>query len=749
MRRRKPLKPETFPFLAVLLCAMGSLILLLLVMDRRAKAVARAKALQTLARTAEDDERANAARQAEWERRCRALHTSLQQQEDEVQQQVRSVQDRMAAAGAQLQAEEGRRGDLRRTLEDEMARLAGGEGELAAGRARVAEAERQTEATRAELAVMNRNLQQLELTLAELKAARKRAGQTYSVVPYRGKRGENHRPLYIECTGAGLVFHPDRQPLAGADFTPSGVRAEIERRIARQRDRLKAAGAPSDKPAYLLFLIRPEGVGSYTLTMAALRGLEVDFGYELIDRDWLLDFPADADPPSAQPWMTAETKPLPAPTPMTGRGPKGYRSGPGETVPVAEGSAGTERPPPTAGVDGGPGAPGGGGLGLAGAGDTGSAPGMTTSRFAPGSAVGSGSSGEAPQLRTAGAPPLPGASAGFGPGSVAGTGNTGGGVGTGITGPPLKAGSGFAPDRAVGTRGAGAVAGFGTPGAPSAAAGPAGVGAGNAPGPGGTRGSGEAGPVGAPAPASSGDLAAGSVPGTGGAGGGTGPRTPVFTPGSAFAPEGTPGETPSGTTGPPAPPGGSPSSASAAPSGTGGTGGGTGPGATAAAPPAGGAAGGSGSAGSGTGAGTRSSPDQGDAAAGPSADNSINLGPSIPTTERRPPPPPRLRLVGNRDWTILVECTADAVVLYPSGKRYLVTALVEDPAAAHALVEMVRGMIARRQAMVRAGEPAYRPQLRFLVRPDGLRTFYQAYPTLEAVQVPMSRHNIDANEEIR
>ena len=43
-RRRKPLEVSTFPFLAVLLCAMGSLILMLLVMDRRAKAVARAKA---------------------------------------------------------------------------------------------------------------------------------------------------------------------------------------------------------------------------------------------------------------------------------------------------------------------------------------------------------------------------------------------------------------------------------------------------------------------------------------------------------------------------------------------------------------------------------------------------------------------------------------------------------------------------------------------------------------------------------
>ena len=45
MRRAKAkLTVSTFPFLAVLLCAMGALILLLLVFDRRAKEAAKARA---------------------------------------------------------------------------------------------------------------------------------------------------------------------------------------------------------------------------------------------------------------------------------------------------------------------------------------------------------------------------------------------------------------------------------------------------------------------------------------------------------------------------------------------------------------------------------------------------------------------------------------------------------------------------------------------------------------------------------
>jgi hypothetical protein len=96
-----------------------------------------------------------------------------------------------------------------------------------------------------------------------------------------------------------------------------------------------------------------------------------------------------------------------------------------------------------------------------------------------------------------------------------------------------------------------------------------------------------------------------------------------------------------------------------------------------------------------------------------------------------------------------VECRGDALVLYPGGRRFSAAAVVAEPETARALVEAVRGMIAHRQAMVRPGDPPYRPQIRFLVRPDGLRTFYLAYPVLEPVQVPMTRQNLDAEEEIR
>jgi hypothetical protein len=104
-------------------------------------------------------------------------------------------------------------------------------------------------------------------------------------------------------------------------------------------------------------------------------------------------------------------------------------------------------------------------------------------------------------------------------------------------------------------------------------------------------------------------------------------------------------------------------------------------------------------------------------------------------------------LNGNRDWIIPVECTAEAVVLYPSGQRIDPAELSRGTNGKNALFEAVRQMIVRRQSTVRPGEPPYRPMIRFRVRPDGLRSYYLAYPALEALHVPMSRENLEPEEK--
>jgi hypothetical protein len=104
-------------------------------------------------------------------------------------------------------------------------------------------------------------------------------------------------------------------------------------------------------------------------------------------------------------------------------------------------------------------------------------------------------------------------------------------------------------------------------------------------------------------------------------------------------------------------------------------------------------------------------------------------------------------VVGKRDWVIPVECTADAVVLRTARRRFSIARLQGTMTADHPLVRAVQQMIDRRQSLVREGEPPYRPTIRLLVRPDGLKTYYLAYPLLEKLKVPMARQDLEPEVE--
>jgi hypothetical protein len=83
------------------------------------------------------------------------------------------------------------------------------------------------------------------------------------------------------------------------------------------------------------------------------------------------------------------------------------------------------------------------------------------------------------------------------------------------------------------------------------------------------------------------------------------------------------------------------------------------------------------------------------------------------------------------------------LIIFPSERRIASASLLKSEDASNPLLEVVQQMIARRQATVRPGEPPYRPMIRFRVRPEGLRSYYLAYPALEPLHVPMTRENIE------
>jgi hypothetical protein len=102
---------------------------------------------------------------------------------------------------------------------------------------------------------------------------------------------------------------------------------------------------------------------------------------------------------------------------------------------------------------------------------------------------------------------------------------------------------------------------------------------------------------------------------------------------------------------------------------------------------------------------------------------------------------------GGRDWIIYVECRADTLVLYPAQRQFSLTQVTGDPAN-NPLVQSIGQMIAHRQSLRRPNEPPYRPQVCLLVRPENVRTFLRVYRDLGALNVPLTRRNLDADDDV-
>src|ERR1019366_7474027 len=123
-RKRSKLQVSTFPFLAVLLCAMGSLLLLLFIMDRRAKIAARNNAMEKIdarkARTQAEEE----ARQAEWDKAKQQLHLSLLEQQNQLRAESKGFEQNLNDASKKLEIVQTNHLDVDQQIKGEAAKIA-------------------------------------------------------------------------------------------------------------------------------------------------------------------------------------------------------------------------------------------------------------------------------------------------------------------------------------------------------------------------------------------------------------------------------------------------------------------------------------------------------------------------------------------------------------------------------------------------------------------------------------------------
>jgi hypothetical protein len=256
-----------FPFLAVLICTMGALIVLLVLLVQQARVDAHRAEHPPAALAAEQE----ALEDAQW--RQSVLAQSRAEKTEELAAtraklaHLEEHTQRLKAEAESLLAQAQAIDEGRKLRDDE---LAAARAELARWQEQIAQQQRKLEEKRRELAEKSRS---------------------YALIPYEGPLGTRRRPIYVECTELGVIVQPEGIMLRAEDFQgPLGPGNPLEVALRAIREHLeRTAGSQAGQP-YPLLVVRPGGVLAYAAARAAMKSWDDEFGYELVGDDLKLDF---------------------------------------------------------------------------------------------------------------------------------------------------------------------------------------------------------------------------------------------------------------------------------------------------------------------------------------------------------------------------------------------------------------------------------------------------------------------------
>ncbi len=281
-----------FPFLAVLICTMGTLIVLLVVVVQQAQmppepaAIAEQEPLPSPVTAAEPP--ADAAETVDLEQEREALQMALEDAQWAQEQLVISRENTR-------QRMEDRRGELSR-VEDQARTLSASLDVLEKQAADLLATEAghtpQDERLEEELATLRIEIADTEQALAKAQERLERGKRQYALIPYEGPYGTKRRPIYIECQADLVVLQPDGVAFGVDDLTNVGPDNPLAVALRATREYLSDAGL-TDRVGepYPLLIVRPGGVCTFSACRNALSGWDDEYGYELLPEEMELTFP--------------------------------------------------------------------------------------------------------------------------------------------------------------------------------------------------------------------------------------------------------------------------------------------------------------------------------------------------------------------------------------------------------------------------------------------------------------------------
>lgn len=271
-RRGDDYAPAMFPFLAVLLCTIGALVLILVVSVVHSHASAK--------------------------RDIAVKVTERIEQAKEKSDILESVSEELLARRERVKQEIERRRRELANIEDHIDRLREEMDGLRAKAKAIETSSEQGENAKREhelkIEAIKSEIDKKKQELAEKIREQKQRKPAFSIIPYSGNHGTSRRPVYIECRSEGVVIQPEGVAISIQDLRPPhgpGNPLDAALRILRNTYQQRDATYGISTPPYPLLVVRPDGIHTYALARSAMAGWDDQFGYELVEDDMELAFP--------------------------------------------------------------------------------------------------------------------------------------------------------------------------------------------------------------------------------------------------------------------------------------------------------------------------------------------------------------------------------------------------------------------------------------------------------------------------
>lgn len=272
-----------FPFLAVLICTLGVLIVMLVLAVKSAEVAKEEK------KAAEDEVVAAKIQEAQQRLsietfRSKSIHgirSDVLSRLADSRQNRGYLQQDVANAATQLEAAKKQIESLKHSLAN-------------VDKTNPADAEQLK--ARDNQAAIEKLKQQVATAKQALQAQRKKSVEQgpnrFSLVPHQGSGGTFRRPIFLECLENEIRLQPLGITLSKQDFAlpiQAGNPLDVALLTIQEHwQKLKVAGDHGSP--YPLIVVRPGGAETFVLARRAMKSWTDEFGYELVDAEKELDF---------------------------------------------------------------------------------------------------------------------------------------------------------------------------------------------------------------------------------------------------------------------------------------------------------------------------------------------------------------------------------------------------------------------------------------------------------------------------